>query len=128
MAGAASRGLMLEMLVKPLLSPILRNDALTRGLADPEARLLVEWLVDQVELLVKIRATEDLVRHDVDRLCRRARAVGRFVILWCYANERGAAIQLAASERFRWPLPCRAADPCGLMQRILTHEGSEFAA
>jgi hypothetical protein len=116
------------MLVKPLLKPILRNEAITRGLSDPEARLLVEWLVEQVERMVKIRATEDMVRRDVDRLCRRARAVSRFVILWCYMNEWGAAIQLAAAERFQWPLPVRAADPCGLMQRILNYEVSEFAA
>ena len=30
-------------LTKPLLSPILDNDLLTRGLGDPEARMLVEW-------------------------------------------------------------------------------------
>ena len=35
------------MLAKPLINIILSNDALTRGLADPEARMLVEWVVDQ---------------------------------------------------------------------------------
>jgi hypothetical protein len=54
--------------------------------------------------------------------------VCRFVVLWCYTNERGAAIQLAAAERFRWPLPCRSIDPCGLMQQIVAHELHEVAA
>ena len=33
----------MPMLTKPLLSHILDNDLLTRGLGDPEARMLVEW-------------------------------------------------------------------------------------
>ena len=39
------------------------------------------------------------------RLCRRARAIGRFVYLWSLQRLRGAAGQLAVAERFYWPLP-----------------------
>ena len=60
---------------------------------------------------------------EVHKLCRRARAVSRFVLLWCGRRDRGAAIQLAAVERFRWALPDDAeADPCDLMQIILDGE------
>jgi len=37
------------MVAKELLSPILQDDSLTRGLGDAEARVLVEWLVDRSE-------------------------------------------------------------------------------
>lgn len=110
------------MVPKLLLDPILANDHLTRGLGDAEARLLVEWLVDQVERLAAeldpIPASETLVR----RLCHRARSVSRFVQLWCHSNARGAACQLAATERFPWPLPTEAVDPYELMHSILHWE------
>ncbi len=111
------------MLSKPLLVPILTNDALTRGLGDPEARILVEWLVDQAEQLASGVVDENHVRVRVQRLLRRGRGISRFVTLWCYHRQRGAACQLAAAERFTWPLPSdRDVDPCELMQAILDCE------
>src|SRR5439155_19240079 len=95
------------MLTKEQLNPILADDALTRGLGDPEARMLVEWLVEQAD-----RDTADERR--VRSLCRWGRAVSRFVHLWCYAGSHGAAIQLAASERLEWPLPATQVEPCEL--------------
>ncbi len=116
------------MQVKPLLGFILRNDALTRGLADPEARMLVEWLVDQAERLARVMTTEGAALTEIRRLCRRARAIGCFVNLWCHQRECGAAIQLAGAERFPWPLPTHSVDPCELMHQILGCETSSFAA
>jgi hypothetical protein len=110
------------MLTKPFLSQILDNDALTRGLGDPEARVLVEWLVERVEQLVDTADTEMWARAEVQRLCRRARAFGRFVGLWCHQQARGAAGQLAAAERFTWPFPETDTDPYELMQTILDWE------
>jgi len=114
------------MLAKPLLSHILDNDALTRRLGDPEARILVEWLVEQAEHFAAGPSSESAVRSAVQKLCRRARAIGRFVGLWCYESARGAAVQLAAAERFDWPLPTTAMDPCELMQAILSWEASQL--
>jgi hypothetical protein len=118
----ATQGDRLPMQVKPLLSHILQDDALTRGLADPEARMLVEWLVDRAERMSQTSRGESVVWGQLKGLCRRARAIGRFVSLWCYARERGAAVQLAGAEKFAWPLPTRTVDPCELMQEILTCE------
>jgi hypothetical protein len=115
------------MQVKPLLRPILRNEGLTRGLSDPEARMLVEWLVDQTEQQARVETDEKAARVWVERLCRRARSISRFVGLWCHARERGAAVQLAGAERVTWPLPTRSVDPCELMQTILTCEAGGFA-
>jgi hypothetical protein len=112
------------MLARPVLSNILENDALTRGLADPEARILVEWLVEQAEQFQETAASEESVAGEVKILCRRARAIVRFVDLWCHQNQRGAATQLAASERFHWPLPTTAVDPCELMESILDCEAA----
>jgi hypothetical protein len=109
------------MPVSRLLGRILGDEALTRGLGDAEARVLVEWLVEQAEDLEEGTADADA---EVHRLCRRARALSRFVWLWCARRDRGAATQLAAVERFGWPLPDDAdADACDLMQTIVVWEG-----
>jgi hypothetical protein len=107
---------------------IVRDEALTRGLADPEARLLVEWLVEQAERLAQRLPGAEVLAEAVDRLQQRGRAISRFVYLWCYARSRGAACQLAACQRFSWPLPTAAQDPCTLMQHILEHEGDALGA
>ena len=39
--------------LKALLEPVLDDELLTRGLGDEEARLLIDWLVDQAELFAK---------------------------------------------------------------------------
>src|SRR5262245_44826157 len=113
------------MLARPVLSQITDDEALTRGLGDPEARVLVEWLVEQAERLAEVVSGET-VADRVARLCRRSRSVARFVRLWCHEGGRRAACQLAAVERFGWPLPTRAVDPCELMQDILTWEAKEM--
>jgi hypothetical protein len=104
-----------------LLHPILADDALTRGLGDAEARILVEGLVEQAEYLGQI-GPPAWAAEQVRRLCRRGRAVARFVVLWCHNRERGAASQLVASERFSWPMPDAEADPCEVMQAIVAWE------
>jgi hypothetical protein len=117
------------MLVKPLLTYIFGEDSCTRGLADPEARILVEWLVDQAERLAQVESNDQAAIQEVQKLCRRARAISRFVSLWCHNRERGAAVQLAAAERFTWPLPTQTAvDACELMQSILHAEAGRFVA
>ena len=103
------------------LGHILDDDGLTRGLGDEEARVLVEWLVEQAERLAgKLPAAE--AAGAVRRLCRRGRGIARFVSLWNAPRSRGAACQLAVAERFHWPLPDGAVDPCELMQAIVDWE------
>jgi hypothetical protein len=113
------------MPANPLLHPILADDALTRGLGDAEARILVEGLVEQAEYLGRI-GPSGWASEQVRRLCRRGRAVARFVVLWCHSRERGAASQLVASERFSWPMPDARADPCEVMQSIVTWEADRL--
>jgi hypothetical protein len=110
------------MVTNPLLRPILDDDALTRGLGDPEARVLVEWLVTEAEILTETDPEGPELAGKMNRLCGRARSISRFVILWCYRDSWGAAGQLAATERFAWPLPTAPMDPCALMEDILTWE------
>jgi hypothetical protein len=104
--------------MQALLRPILRDEALTRHLGDSEARILVEWLVERAERLAGDADGENKVRV----LCRRARAIGLFVGLWCHRNQPGAAAQLANAERFDWPFPEPGVDPDFLMEEILLHE------
>ncbi len=103
---------------------IVRDEALTRGLGDEEARMLVEWVVDWAELLAEAARTDADANELISRLRRRGRAIGRFVKLWCDfdISDRNGATQLAASERFAWPLPNDEVDPPDLMQHILTWE------
>ena len=110
------------MQAKPLLTHILDDEALTRGLGDPEARVLVEWLVDRAETLAQQTNFEQWARAEIRRLCRRCRAIGRFIRLWCYEGLPGAAGQLAVAEGFTWPLPEAFIDPCELMQNLLDWE------
>jgi hypothetical protein len=110
--------------MQALLRPILRDDALTRHLGDSEARILVEWLVERAESIADdVDATEK-----VRVLCRRARAIGLFVGLWCYRGQPGAAAQLANAERLDWPLPEPGMDPDVLMEHILEYESRSAAA
>jgi hypothetical protein len=96
------------------LTPILHDDRITRGLDDAEARLLIDWLVARAETMK--------TASEVRRLCLRARSIARFVVLWCHAGLAGAALQLAATERFACPLPTQRMDACDLMQAILDWE------
>src|SRR5262249_61986619 len=102
--------------------PIWDNDLRPGGLGDPEARMMVEWLVDQAEQIADDAPSEDVAQEQVERLCRRGRAIGRFVGLWSQPRARGAAGQLAVAEGFTWPLPPPVAEPCEIMQAILTWE------
>ncbi len=116
------------MLSRALLNGIVRDESLVRGLNDPEARVLIEWLVDRAEQL-SWTCEDDRVEEIVRCLCRRGRAISRFVQLWCHQRAHGPAIQLAAVERFFWPLPTDTIDPCLLMQDILAWEDEgEIAA
>jgi len=113
------------MVANPLLHRILSDERLTRGLGDAEARVLIEWLVEQTEELMRTEQ-EQRVAPAVGWLCLRGRALAHFVRLWCQEKARGAAGQLAAAERFAWPLPDTDVDPWELMQRIVGWEGEEF--
>ncbi len=106
-----------------LIRGIARDESLTRGLGDVEARMLVDWVVDWAELLSDAARTEDDAARLVNRLTRRGRAIGRFVQLWCLPKHRSAATQLAATERFTWPLPADGrVPPADLMEHILNWE------
>jgi hypothetical protein len=111
------------MVGNALLHAILRDERLTQGLGDAEARVLVEWLVEQAEDLER-RQAGPAAEDEVKRLCRRGRGITRFVVLWGL-GQRGAAGQLAVTERFAWPLPDGPVDLCELMQDIIAWEDRE---
>jgi len=110
-----------RMQCNPFLDPILGDEALTRGLGDAEARVLVEWLVERAEELAQNADAVEAGRT-MRRLFRRARGIAHFVRLWCLEQDPGAAGQLAVTERFNWPWPDPGADACEVMQGIVSWE------
>jgi hypothetical protein len=113
------------MQVHSLLEPILCDDVLTRGLGDAEARVLIEWLVEHAEELAQSSEAED-AEKTLGRLLRRARAISRFVRLWCIDQDHGAAVQLAATERFTWPWPDTKLEAWDLMKDIVDWETAQM--
>ena len=116
------------MRIRALLNRILDDEALTRGLGDAEARILIEWLTDWVETIAERYPGDTEATSRVEMLRRRGRSIRRFVDLWCHEADYAAATQLAASERFRWPLPEADADPWLLMHQIVGWEESHLQA
>jgi hypothetical protein len=113
---------------RALLNLILDDEALTRGLEDAEARLLVEWLADWCDRLTSSCTTDSEALVRLERLRKRGRAIRQFINLWCHRRAQGAAAQLAATEQFRWPLPDPDADPWELMHFILDSEDQALCA
>ena len=101
------------------------TDQAPEALLEPQDRLrqcvLLEWLVEQLEELALTVAPDRADRH-ARQLCRRGRAIAHFVRLWCHDRAWGSALQLAASERFAWPMPDTQLDACELMQEIVFWE------
>ena len=106
------------MLSTQMVRRVLRDDAVTRGLGDMEARVLVEWLAGRAEQLAATRPEAE-AWAGLSRVSRLARVVARFVRLWADPGSRGAAGQLATAERLGWPLPAGDADPDLLTAALL---------
>jgi hypothetical protein len=103
----------------PLVRHILRDEAVTRGLGDVEARMVVEWLADRAERIAQSAPSDADAWKQVRDVCRRARVIGCFCRLWAVRATRGAAMQLVGSERLHWPLPRGDVDAGELMEDIL---------
>ncbi len=122
--GTGTESLAGVVAIDPWIRSMVRDDSLTRGLGDVEARMLVDWLVAWAELLGDGARTDPDAQTLVGRLCRRGKAISRFVQLWVEPRTRGSAMQLAAVERFTWPLPERGVDSADLMHDILAWENA----
>jgi hypothetical protein len=108
-----------DMQSTPLVRFILRDEAVTRGLGDVEAQMIVEWLANRAEQIAFTAINESAAWAQTRQLCRRARSISGFVRLWTTLGMRGAALQLAGAERLHWPLPTGDIDPGELMEGIL---------
>ncbi len=103
----------------PLVRHILREESVTRGLGDVEARMIVDWLADRAERIADEAPTEAAAWAILRATCRKARAISCFIRLWFEPDSRGAAIQMAAAERAPWPFPSSDMDPGEAMGEIL---------
>jgi len=98
------------MLVDACIDQVMADSRLTYGLEDPEARLLVEWLVEKAEHLPESGLREDELNTAWQVYYRRAKVLRKCVQLWCYRGRPEAAIQLAASEGLAEFLPNSAVE------------------
>lgn len=103
----------------PLVRFILRDEAVTRGLDDGEAGMLVDWLAGRAERVAEEADCESSAWQRVRELCCLARVIGSFVRLWSCPSSRGAAVQLVANQQLRWPLPTGDVDPGELLVTLL---------
>lgn len=108
------------MNAEPFVSRILDDEGLTDGLDEPQAGQLVSWLVRQAEGVARDAKSEAAAWNEIDRLCRRARAVRQFVLLWC-AGQDSAAADVAAEEGLG-ALPKGTRDPRAVLDHFLTAE------
>ncbi len=111
------------MLAANCIHQVMRDERITYGLADPEARMLVEWLVAKAEAIPET----ELEPADQDyawQLCyRRAKVLRQFVALWCYRGRPDAASQLAASEGMAEYLPISSVEePVDVMLSMMRQE------
>jgi len=109
-----------DMQITPLERHILNDEAITRGLGDEEARMLVEWLIERAGQIAFTAQTDADAWRDVRNLCRRGRVFSCFVRLWSQPESRGAALQLVAAERQHWPLPSGEVEPGELLEKLLS--------
>jgi hypothetical protein len=98
------------MHVDACIDQVMGDARLTYGLEDPEARLLVEWLVDKAEHLPESGLAETEQDKTWQLYYRRAKVLRKCVQLWCYRGRPEAAIQLAASEGLSEVLPNSAVE------------------
>lgn len=106
------------MLCSQMIRHVLRDETVTRGLGDIEARMIIEWLTDRAEQIAVSRPEKD-AWSELNLSTRKAKIVSRFVQLWSEKHSRGAAVQLASAERMDWPLPSGDVDSGMLTERIL---------
>lgn len=100
------------------LRRVLAEEALTRGLGDPEARILMDWLSEQIEHLPVLPPTR--LAEAVTSLCRQARHARSFVVMWCHEFNHEGAIQLAAVAGLAERLPAsNLLHPCDVMEHLL---------
>lgn len=111
------------MLAEQYIHQVMHDERITYGLADPEARMLVEWLVTKAEAIPETDLLPD------DQVCawelcyRRAKVLRQFVSLWCYRGRPEAAIQLAASEGMAEYLPASTVEePVDVMLTMMKQE------
>ena len=111
------------MSVDACIDQVLRDERLTYGLADPEARLLVEWLVERAEWIPRTGLGDNDQELAWSICYRRAKVLRQVVSLWCYRGRPDAATQLAASEGMAEYLPTAAVeDALDVMQALMKQE------
>lgn len=111
------------MVAENCIHQVMRDDRITYGLADPEARVLIEWLVSKAETIPDTNLEPEDQVYAWELCYRRAKVLRQFVSLWCYRGRPEAAIQLAASEGMADYLPAASVEePVDIMLTMMKQE------
>lgn len=105
---------------KRLVDRVLDDEGLTDGLGDDEARVLVDWLVLQVEAAAASQSEEN-ASAACDDLRRRARVIRRIALDLCESGD----IESAKARKPQWAdrvdrLP--TSDPVAIIRQLLAWE------
>jgi hypothetical protein len=111
------------MMTTECIQQVMHDERITYGLADPEARVLVEWLVNKAESIPESDLREEDMQCAWELCYRRAKVLRQIVSLWCYRGRPEAAIQLAASEGMSEFLPDGSVEePVDIMLTLMKQE------
>ncbi|MBL8822991.1 MAG: hypothetical protein JNJ77_10420 [Planctomycetia bacterium] len=111
------------MMTTECIQRVMHDERITYGLADPEARVLVEWLVNKAESIPESDLREEDMQCAWELCYRRAKVLRQVVSLWCYRGRPEAAIQLAASEGMSEFLPdASVEEPVDIMLTLMKQE------
>jgi len=62
-------------LLQNLIESILDDEALTDGLTDDDAQVIINWCIEEVETLFKTQSTESEIKEQTEKIKQKARLV-----------------------------------------------------
>lgn len=110
------------------LDNIRDDEGLTSGLADPEAGMLLDWLMAEVRAAASTLSEEQQVWDFVGRKKRRARLFAKTIEAASYGEDPDAVARLWSNEPLRPDLEeWDVEDPAAGMRRLIEWEKKQDA-
>lgn len=116
------------MNIKKHIERVLDDEGLTSGLADPEAKVLMDWLVHNLEAKLPRTKSDAAARELTKTEAARARRLAAIIDKICYNDDRAAAERLwNAAGRTQALNTLPAADPVAVARQLIQWETASDA-